>query len=112
MSRFSRLFAAVFLVAALAVPATLQASGPPILRSSAPDAGGMSFQSASRALDSFFRFVQQAWLDIGPGMDPSGGTTSAAPPQGSSGDIGPGMDPSGRANSPGRHVSTHRSRGN
>jgi len=112
MSHFSRVLAAVLLLGALAVPASLQASGLPSFRPAAPDGGGLSFRSASRALDLFFRFVHQAWLDTGPGIDQSGGTTSAAPPQGNSGDNGGALDPTGRANSPGRHSSTHRSRGN
>jgi hypothetical protein len=51
--------------------------------------------------------VHKFWIDEGPGLDPHGG---AAPPTGNSGN-GPTLDPNGRANSPGRHASTHRLHG-
>jgi hypothetical protein len=54
--------------------------------------------------------IHQVWIDNGPTLDPSGGT-SAAPPERNSGDNGPTLDPNGRANSPGRHASTHRLHG-
>jgi len=109
MSHRSRLLAAILLAAALAVPASLQASGLPSLRSAAHDGGGL-FRATSWSLDGLLRLLHQAWIDNGAVLDRSGGT-SAAPPPGNSGDSGPTLDPNGRANSPGRHATTHRSHG-
>jgi hypothetical protein len=109
MSHRSRLLAAVLLVAALAVPASLQASGLPSPRTAAHD-GGSLLRAASWSLDGLLRMVHRFWIDGGGALDPSGGT-SAAPPPNNSGDNGGGLDPSGRANAPGRHVTTHRLRG-
>lgn len=108
MSHRSRLLAAVLLVAALAVPASLQASGLPSPRTAAHD-GGSLLRASSWSLDGLLRMVHKFWLAEGGGLDPSGGT-SAAPPPGNSGDTGGGLDPTGRANSPGRHATTHRLR--
>ena len=109
MSHRSRLLAAILLVAALAVPASLQASGLPSLRPAAHD-GGSLLRASSWSLDGLLRMVRQVWIDNVPTLDPSGGT-SAAPPPGNSGDNGGVLDPNGRANSPGRHASTHRLHG-
>jgi hypothetical protein len=109
MSHRSRLLAAVLLVAAVAVPASLQASGLPSPRTAAHDGGSLS-RATSWSLDGLLRMIRQVWIDNGPTLDPSGGT-SAAPPERNSGDNGPTLDPSGRANSPGRHASTHRLHG-
>jgi hypothetical protein len=106
MSCRSRLLAAILLAAALAVPASLQASGLPSLRPVAHDGGSLS-RASSWSLDRLLRMIHQVWIDEGPGLDPSGGTT-AAPPPGNSGDNGGALDPSGRANGPGRHPTTHR----
>jgi hypothetical protein len=109
MSRRSRLLAAVLLAAALAVPASLQASGLPSLRPAAHDGGSLSL-ATSWSLDGLLRMLHQLWIDNGGALDPTGGT-SAAPPPGNSGDNGPGLDPTGRANAPGRHATTHRPHG-
>jgi len=109
MSRRSRLLAAALLAAALAVPASLQASGLPSLRPAAHDGGSLS-SVTSWSLDRLLRMLHQVWIDEGPGLDPSGGT-SAAPPPNNSGDGGGALDPNGRANSPGRHATTHRLHG-
>ncbi|HXO26022.1 MAG TPA: hypothetical protein VOA80_01630 [Thermoanaerobaculia bacterium] len=109
MSHRSRLLAAVLLVAALAVPASLQASGLPSPRTAALD-GGSLLRASSWSLDGLLRMVRKALIDEGPILDPNGGA-SAAPPPGNSGDGGPSLDPSGRANAPGRHVTTHRRHG-
>jgi hypothetical protein len=106
MSCRSRLLAAILLAAALAVPASLQASGLPSLRPAAHD-GGSLLHASSWSLDGLLRMIHKIWIDNGGALDPSGGT-SAAPPPGNSGDNGGGLDPSGRANGPGRHVTTHR----
>ena len=107
MSHRSRLLAAVLLVVALAVPASLQASGLPSPRPAAHDVGSL-IRASSWSLDGLLRMVHKFWIDEGPGLDPHGG---AAPPPGNSGDNGGGRDPSGRANGPGRHASTHRLHG-
>ncbi|HEY6323462.1 MAG TPA: hypothetical protein VJA16_18125 [Thermoanaerobaculia bacterium] len=106
MSQRSCLLAAVLLVAALAVPASLQASGLPSPRTAAHD-GGSLLPTSSWSLEGLLRMIRQVWVDNGPTLEPNGGT-SAAPPQRNSGDSGPTLDPNGRANSPGRHASTHR----
>lgn len=106
MSHRSRLLAAVLLIAALAVPATLQASGLPSPRPAGHDVGSL-IRASSWSLDGLLRMVHKFWIDEGPGLDPHGG---AAPPTGNSGN-GPTLDPNGRANSPGRHASTHRLHG-
>jgi hypothetical protein len=108
MSHCSRLLAAVLLVAALAVPASLQASGLPSLRMAAHDGGSLA-SASSWSLDGMLGMIHQIWIDNGPILDPNGGT-SAAPPPGNSGDNGGILDPNGRANSPIRHV-THRLHG-
>jgi hypothetical protein len=110
MSERSRLLAAVLLVAALAVPASLQASGLPSPRPAVHDDGSL-LRDSSWPLDGLLRMVHRFWLDEGGGLDPSGGT-SAAPPPGTSCDGGGALDPNGPANSPGRHVTTHRRHGN
>ncbi|HXO40438.1 MAG TPA: hypothetical protein VN999_03250 [Thermoanaerobaculia bacterium] len=109
MSHRSRLLAAVLLVSALAVPASLQASGLPSPRTAAHH-GGSLLRASSWSLGGLLRMVRQAWIDEGPILDPNG-RASAAPPPGNSGDNGGILDPSGRANSPGRHVPTHRPHG-
>jgi hypothetical protein len=109
MSHRSRLLAAVLLVAALAVPASLQASALPSLSTAAHDGGSVA-RAGFWSLDGLLRIVRQAWIDEGPILDPNGGA-STAPPPGNSGDNGPILDPNGRANSPGRHASTHRLHG-
>ena len=109
MSHRSRLLAAVLLVAALVVPASLQAFGLPSPRTAAHD-GGSLLRASSWSLDGLLRMVRQVWIDNGPTLDPNGGT-SAAPPPNNSGDGGGALDPSGRANSPGRHVTTRRLHG-
>lgn len=106
MSHRSRLLATVLLVAALAVPASLQASGLSSPRTAAHD-GGSLLRASSWSLDGLLRMVHRFWIDEGGGLDPHGGT----PPPGNSGDSGPVLDPSGRANAPGRHVTTHRQHG-
>jgi hypothetical protein len=108
MSHRSRILAAVLLVAALAVPASLQASGLPSPRTAAHDGGSMA-RASFWSLEGLLRMIRQAWIDEGPILDPNGGT-SAAPPPNNSGDNGI-LDPNGRANSPGRHASTHRLHG-
>jgi len=108
MSHRSRLLAAVLLAAALAVPASLQASGLPSLRPAAHD-GGSLLRTSSWSLDGLLRMLHQVWIDEG-GIAPNGGT-SAAPPPGNSGDNGGSLDPTGRANSPVRHATTHRLHG-
>jgi hypothetical protein len=110
MSHRSRLLAALLLVAALAVPASLQASGLPSPRAAADD-GGSLVRASFWSLDGLLRMVRQALIDEGPILDPNGGA-SAAPPPGNSGDSGPILDPNGRANGPGRHVTTHYRHGN
>lgn len=111
MSHRSRLLAAVLLVAALAVPAALQASTLPTLplRTAAHD-GGILLPTSSWSLDGLLRMIRQVWIDNGSTHDPSAGT-NAAPPPGNSGDNGGILDPSGRANAPGRHVTAHRRHG-
>jgi hypothetical protein len=106
MSHRSRLLAAVLLVSALAVPASLQASGLPSPRTAAAHDGGSLLRASSWSLDGLLRMVHRFWTDEGGGLDPSG-SASAAPPQGTFGDTGGGLDPTGRANSPGRHATTH-----
>jgi hypothetical protein len=107
MSHRSRLLAAIFLVAALAVPASLQASGLPSPRTAA-HGGGSLLRTNSWSLDGLLRMVHRFWIDEGGGLDPHGGT----PPPGNSGDNGPGFDASGRASLSGMHASTHRRHGN
>ncbi|HLY64076.1 MAG TPA: hypothetical protein VKU60_00965 [Chloroflexota bacterium] len=107
MSHRSRLLAAVLLVAALAVPAFLQASGLPSPRTAAHD-GGSLLHTSSWSLEGLLRMVHRFWIDEGGGLDPDGGT----PPPGNSGDSGPSLDASGRANLSGMHASTHRQHGN
>jgi hypothetical protein len=109
MSHRSRLLAAILLAAALAVPASLQASGLPSPITATHSAGSL-LPASSWSLDGLLHMIRQAWIDNGPILDPSGGT-SAAPPPGNSGDNGGILDPNGRANSPGRHASTHRLHG-
>jgi len=110
MYRRSRLLATFLLVAALAVPASLQASGLPSPRTAAHDGGGL-LSTISWSLDGLLlRMVRQAWIGEGPILHPNGGA-SAAPPPGNSGDNNGGLDPNGRANLPGRHVTTHRPHG-
>lgn len=109
MSQRSRLLAAILLVAALAVPAFLQASGLPSPRTAADD-GGSLLRTSSWSLDGLLRMVHRLWIDESGGLDPHGGT-SAAPPPGNSGDNGGGLDPNGRANLPGRHASAHHRHG-
>ena len=109
MSHRSRVLAAVLLVVALAVPASLQASGLPSPRTAAHDGGSMA-RASFWSLEGLLRMIRQIWVDEGPGLDPSGGT-SAAPPRRNSGDNGAGLNPSGRAYGPGRHASTHRLHG-
>jgi len=109
MSHRSRLLVAVLLLAALAAPTSLQASGLPSPRTAVHDGGSMA-RATSWSLDGLLRMVHNFWIDEGSGLDPSGGT-SAAPPPGNSGDSGGSLDPDGRANAPGRHVTTHRSHG-
>jgi hypothetical protein len=109
MSHRSRLLAAVLLVAAVAVPASLQASGLPSPRTAAHD-GGSLLPTSSWSLEGLLRMIRQVWIDNGPTLDPNGGS-SAAPPQRTSGDNGPTLDPNGRANSPGRHATRHRPHG-
>jgi hypothetical protein len=109
MSHRSPLLAAVLLATALAVPASLQASGLPSPHTAAHDGGSLS-RATSWSLEGLLRMIRQAWIDNGPTLDPNGGT-SAAPPPNNSGDNGGILDPNGRANSPGRHASTHRLHG-
>jgi len=109
MSHRSRLLVAALLLTALAVPVSLQASGLPSLRTGARE-GGTLASAGSWSLAGLLRMVHRFWIDEGLILDPNGGT-SAAPPPGTSGDNGGGLDPNGRANSPGRHVTTHRLRG-
>lgn len=109
MSHRSRLLAAILLVAALAVPASLQASGQPSPRTAAHDAGSL-LRASSWSLDGLLRMVGGFWIDGRGALDPNG-SASAAPPPNNSGDGGGALDPSGRANSPGRHASTHRLHG-
>jgi hypothetical protein len=109
MSHRSRLLAAILLASALAVPASLQASGLPSLLPAAHD-GGSLLRASSWSLDGLLRMLHQVWVDNGGALDPTGGA-SAAPPPGNSGDNGPTLDPSGRANSPRRHATTHRPHG-
>jgi|GEM_PF-3732777 len=110
MSRCPRLLAAALLLATLAVPASLQASGLPSFRLAAHHGVSLS-RANSWSLDGLLRMIHKFWIDEGGGLDPHGGA-NVGPPQGSSGDNGGGLDPTGRANLPGRHASTHRSRGN
>jgi len=109
MSHRSRLLAAVLLVVALAVPASLRASGLPSPRTAAHDGGSVT-RASFWSLEGLLRMIRQAWIDEGSILDPNGGT-SAAPPPGNSGDGGGPRDPNGRANSPGRHVTTQRQHG-
>jgi hypothetical protein len=90
MAHPARILAAALLVTALAVPASLQASGQPSLRPAARFDAGSSFSADSWSFDWLFRFINQLWPKTGPGLYPSGGT-------GSSTDTGLGLDPSGRA---------------
>jgi len=88
MAHPARILAAALLVAALAVPASLHASG---LSSQSPDAqtgAGVTVRIDSWSLDWLFRLVNLVSPKTGPGLDPSGGTGI---------DTGPGLDPSGRA---------------
>jgi hypothetical protein len=107
MSQRSRLLAAALLVAALAVPASLQASGLPSPRTVAHD-GGSLLRASSWSLEGLLRMVHRFWIDEGGGLDPHGGT----PPPGNSGDNEPGLDAGGRANLSGMHASTHPQHGN
>ncbi len=110
MSHRSRFLAALLLVAALAVPASLQAFGLPSPRPAAHD-GDSLLRASSWSLDGLLRMVHRFWIDEGGGLDPNGGASAAPPPQGNSGDNGAGLDPSGRANGPGRHLMTHHPHG-
>jgi hypothetical protein len=89
MAHPARILAAALLMAALAVPASLHASGSAGPRPAARPDAGVSFHSNSWSLDWFFRFVNQVLPQTGPGLDPTGG--------GKGTDTGPGLDPSGRA---------------
>ena len=88
MAHPARILAAALLVAALAVPASLHASGLSTLRPAARLDYAASFSANSWSFDWLFRLVNQVWPKTGPGLDPSGGSTI---------DTGPGLDPSGRA---------------
>src|SRR5260370_40319435 len=70
MSRRSRLLAAVLLAAALAVPASLQASGLPSPRTAAHD-GGSLLRASPWSPDGLLRMIHQLWLDAGGGLDPN-----------------------------------------
>jgi hypothetical protein len=90
MAHPARSLAAALLVAALAVPASLHASGLPSSRPSARTDAGASFAAGSGSFDWFFRLINQVWSKTGPGL---------ASPSNNTGDNGGGLDPSGHANS-------------
>jgi hypothetical protein len=115
----ARVLAAALLVAALAVPASLQASGLAGPRPVARFDAGSSSIAGSWSFDWLFRIVNQLWPKNGGGLDPTGGTGSGIDnggvldptgrasrrmrPSASSPDNGGVLDPSGRANSGRRH---------
>jgi hypothetical protein len=109
MSRCSRPLAAALLLAALAVPASLQASGLPRSLPAAHDGGSLSRANAW-SLDGLLRMIHKLIGDRG-ALDPRDGANVGPSQGGSSGDSGGGLDPTGGANS-GRHAPTHRPRGN
>jgi hypothetical protein len=87
----ARLLTAALLTAALAVPATLQASGPSNVR----QAGRTEVSSSSRAaailsFDWLLRLVHKVLPECGASLNPNGGCVMQAAPQ-----CGPGLDPSG-----------------
>jgi hypothetical protein len=111
MAHPARLLAATLLVAALAVPASLHASGLSGLSPAARLDNGASFSANSWSLDWLYRFVNQVWpaparthaaakdssRDIGGGLDPNGRASVRKNVSDSSPDIGGGLDPNGRA---------------
>jgi hypothetical protein len=87
----ARLLAAALLTAALAVPATLQASGPSNVRPAARADGGSSSRAAATwSFDWLLRFVHPVLPECGGGLDPNGGCAMRPRPQ-----CGPGLDPTG-----------------
>ncbi len=90
MAHPARIVAATLLVAALAVPASLHASGSSNLMPVARSENGMTLRLDSLSFDWLLRLVNQVWPKNGPGLDPTGGNGSGT-------DNGPGLDPSGRA---------------
>jgi hypothetical protein len=95
MPKPARILAAALLVAALAVPASLHASGLPDLRPAAKH-GATALRSASPWSFDWLRHVLSQVLPMaGGGLDPSGGTNSVRPTPRSSVDTGGAMDPSG-----------------
>ena len=119
MAHSARVLAAALLVAALAVPASLQAAGLPGPRPVAQFDAGATLSAGSWSFDWLFRIVNQFWPKAGGGLDPSGGTGSGIDnggvldptgrasrhirPSDSSPDNGGGLDPNGRANLGRRH---------
>jgi len=101
MPHSARTLAAAILVAALVIPATLQASGLPGSGPAARDDGGLSLRAESWTFGSFGRFVQQLWPKCGILIDPSGGCGGSivSPPANPTlqprPKCGPGIDPSG-----------------
>jgi hypothetical protein len=92
----ARLLATALLVAALAVPASLHASGLPDLRPAAAKHGATAPRSASPWSFDWLRHLLNKVLPLeGGGLDPSGGTNSVRPTPRSSVDTGGGLDPNG-----------------
>jgi hypothetical protein len=87
----ARLLTAALLTAALAVPATLHASGPPHVSPAARGNGATSSRAAaSWSFDWLLRFVHQILPECGGGLDPSGRCAMQPRPE-----CGPGIDPNG-----------------
>ena len=97
MPHSARTLAAAILVAALVIPATLQASGLPGSGPAARDDGGLSLRAESWTFGSFGRFVQQLWPKCGILIDPSGGCGGSivAPPAHPTANRVGGVDPNG-----------------
>src|SRR5580692_6091537 len=95
MAHPARFLAAALLVAALAVPATLHASGLPGPQPAARDEGGISSRLAeSWSFDWVVGWVQRAWTKVGPCLDPHGGGCLLPSPPATV-EVGPCLDPSG-----------------
>jgi hypothetical protein len=96
MTKLARVPAAALLMAVLAVPASLHASGLPASRPAAVKQAAKPLVTTSVwSFDWLRRALSQVLPLTGPGLDPSGGTSSVKPAPGSSVDTGGGLDPSG-----------------
>jgi hypothetical protein len=95
MAHPARILTAVLLTAALAVPATLHASGLPDLRLTVRNDGASSTRAVGLwSFDWLSHLLRQARPECGPGLDPHGGCGNGTPPQNPS--EGGGLDPNGK----------------